>query len=69
MWSTSLTSSFAFCRNRAASILIIALGTMYYTWAKSAESAPPKQPVHPTDIEKAQNALARQAEGGDTSKN
>ncbi|KAI0095088.1 hypothetical protein BDY19DRAFT_916230 [Irpex rosettiformis] len=55
--------------NRALSILIIALGTMYYTWAKSTESAPPKQTVHPTDIEKAQNALARQTEGGDTLKN
>ena len=42
---------------------------MYYTWVKSAETAPPKQAVHATDIEKAENALARQTEGGDASKN
>jgi len=30
--------------NRAASIFVILLGTMYYTWVKSKESAPPAQP-------------------------
>jgi hypothetical protein len=42
---------------------------MYYTWVKSAETASTKKAVHTTDIEKAENALARQTEGGDTSKN
>jgi GDP-fucose transporter C1 len=30
--------------NRASSIFVILLGTMYYTWVKSQESAPPPKP-------------------------
>lgn len=50
----STCSLFTGCRNRVASILIIAAGTMYYTWAKSVESAPPPQRAAPApqdDIE------------------
>ncbi|KAJ3482438.1 hypothetical protein NLI96_g6981 [Meripilus lineatus] len=59
---TMLLQSFAdaspcllFIRNRALSILVIALGTMYYTWVKSVENASaPRMPApRPTvsDIE------------------
>ncbi|EKM61319.1 uncharacterized protein PHACADRAFT_247851 [Phanerochaete carnosa HHB-10118-sp] len=51
-----------FTSNRALSILIIALGTMYYTWVKSVESAPPRSsvpPRDPVDLEKAESALAK----------
>ena len=57
-------ASFSTRSNRAASILIIALGTMYYTWAKSAESAQPRPgvpPRDPVDLEKAESALAKHA--------
>ena len=50
--------------NRALSILIIALGTMYYTWVKSAEAAQPRAavpPRDPVDLEKAESALAKHA--------
>lgn len=33
-----------YARNRATSILVILLGTMYYTWVKSQESAQPPRP-------------------------
>ena len=38
-------------RHRVASILIIAAGTVFYTWVKSIEaaSAPPRPPVVPKD--------------------
>lgn len=36
-------------RNRVASILIIAAGTMYYTWVKSVETAPPPPRAPPAD--------------------
>ncbi|KAI0347795.1 hypothetical protein BDW22DRAFT_19691 [Trametopsis cervina] len=57
--------------NRALSIVIIALGTMYYTWVRSADTAPPKPAVHSVDLEKAEQALSRRADmsGGETSKN
>ena len=55
----------SFCHsNRAASILIIAAGTMYYTWVKSVESAQPRPsvpPRDPIDLEKAESALAKHA--------
>ncbi|KAI6031479.1 hypothetical protein BKA83DRAFT_4200922 [Pisolithus microcarpus] len=38
-------------RNRAASILLILLGTMYYTWIKSAETAGPPASRRPNDVE------------------
>ncbi|GJE85811.1 nucleotide-sugar transporter-like protein [Phanerochaete sordida] len=50
--------------NRAASILIIALGTMYYTWVRSVDSASPRPsvpPRDPVDLEKAESALAKYA--------
>ncbi|KAF7793365.1 hypothetical protein EIP86_004477 [Pleurotus ostreatoroseus] len=51
--------------NRALSILIIALGTMYYTWLKSVESAPPSRPEAPPrdvdDVEKGQSAIELEA--------
>ncbi|KIP02085.1 hypothetical protein PHLGIDRAFT_38047 [Phlebiopsis gigantea 11061_1 CR5-6] len=53
-----------FTSNRALSILIIALGTMYYTWVKSTESAQPRPavaPRDPVDLEKAESALAKHA--------
>lgn len=31
--------------NRAASIAVIVLGTVYYTWIKSQTGAPPKAPT------------------------
>lgn len=34
-------------RNRAISILVIAVGTMYYTWVKSVEAAPAPARVAP----------------------
>lgn len=37
--------------NRAASILLILLGTMYYTWIKSAETAGPPASRRPNDVE------------------
>ncbi|KAI0964014.1 hypothetical protein AcW1_000934 [Taiwanofungus camphoratus] len=38
--------------NRAASILVILIGTMYYTWVKSVESTPAPRPSHPRhDVE------------------
>ena len=44
------------CRHRLASILIIAAGTVYYTWVKSIEAAnaPPRPASAPkNDIEAA----------------
>ncbi|KAF5352706.1 hypothetical protein D9756_005939 [Leucocoprinus leucothites] len=35
---------------RALSILVILIGTMYFTWVKSTES-PPKPQIRPTDVE------------------
>ncbi|KAI6153892.1 hypothetical protein BKA82DRAFT_4095087 [Pisolithus tinctorius] len=37
--------------NRAASILLILLGTMYYTWIKSAETVAPPPPRRQNDVE------------------
>jgi len=38
--------------NRALSILVILLGTMYYTWVKSSQPAPPRaERPAPNDIE------------------
>ncbi|KIY73466.1 hypothetical protein CYLTODRAFT_342156 [Cylindrobasidium torrendii FP15055 ss-10] len=37
--------------NRGVSILVILIGTMYYTWVKSQEMPPPKAPQPPRDEE------------------
>lgn len=54
--------------NRALSILIIALGTMYYTWVKSVDAAQNSRPSAPPrdaiDLEKAESALAKHAQAG-----
>ncbi|OCH94685.1 hypothetical protein OBBRIDRAFT_74443 [Obba rivulosa] len=45
--------------NRATSILVILLGTMYYTWAKSTESAPSPRP-NPSKHDIEANALKKE---------
>lgn len=47
-------------RNRAASILVITLGTVYYTWVKAVETAPRHQP-RDKDIE-ANSSLMRESD-------
>ncbi|KZT02436.1 uncharacterized protein LAESUDRAFT_661707 [Laetiporus sulphureus 93-53] len=48
--------------NRAASILVIMLGTVYYTWAKAMENAP--RPIAPRDSDlEASRGLAKEQEG------
>ena len=55
------------CRNRVASILIIAAGTMYYTWVKHIESAPaPQRPAPgPQDDVEARAGLLHDPEVND----
>ncbi|TCD62409.1 hypothetical protein EIP91_006937 [Steccherinum ochraceum] len=43
-WGSLVTGVFGFLLNRGLSIIVILLGTMYYTWAKSVESAPAHSP-------------------------
>ena len=69
----SCASFFSFGSNRAASILIIALGTMYYTWVKSQEGAqaarPAVPPRDPVDVEKGEpetETVELQAQGAST---
>ncbi|RPD55920.1 hypothetical protein L226DRAFT_528539 [Lentinus tigrinus ALCF2SS1-7] len=53
-------------RNRVASILIIAAGTMYYTWVKSVETAPPPPRTSPTDdVEASAGALLNDMDNHD----
>lgn len=47
-------------RNRAASILVITLGTVYYTWVKAVETAPRAQP-RDKDIE-ANSSLMKESD-------
>lgn len=47
-------------RNRAASILVITLGTVYYTWVKAVETAPRPQP-RDKDIE-ANSSLMKESD-------
>ncbi|KAH9857997.1 hypothetical protein C2E23DRAFT_718373 [Lenzites betulinus] len=53
--------------NRAISILVIAVGTMYYTWVKSVETAPaaprPAAPIPKDDIEANGGVQLEQIEG------
>ncbi|KAF9225475.1 hypothetical protein BS17DRAFT_778637 [Gyrodon lividus] len=54
--------------NRAGSIFVILLGTMFYTWVKSVESGPPPPPSRKDiDLEAlGDSRVSEETEGGDT---